>query len=252
MPPTNSNWSKGLPGSALGNLASTLRLPDGAINVLGLTTGNSAVLPGPAPGKIRLLDGFSPTQVVAGSYTIDVRVQGPGVDLGAFVFTASATAAFLAPPYGADQVIRVINAGAPTVDIATQYWDVPASNLTLVQLALSNVAQQVIPAPPTGYLNRWLQFGFSFQSSVHYVGSRVFVRNGDSIGHTIEVLSGADVIARSVNIGSNTALTAIGGLNFPALRTRAGGSALSMRTLVPQATAPISLFGAYETIPVAG
>jgi hypothetical protein len=144
--------------------------------------------------------------------------------------------------------IRWTNGGANTASVFGLYLDVPIEGITAIRQQISDTGTIIIPAAPSGFVNRLYQPGpLSSSSSPHAAGgARVW--NADAVTHTFSLTQGG------VRMGTIAATTVAAG----AVNGYTSGAALPI-TDTPliavlgeavNTTAPWIL-SAYETLPLA-
>lgn len=167
----------------------------------GLTT---VPLPGPAPGFVRFYDLVSlAADVVAAPLASVVGVLQPFNWPFTVVLGGAAALGFRVPVLGAGESFDVVNGGANPGRIGGTYCDLPLGpfDIGLTRLELTNVAQDIVPAPSAG--RRSLLLSLMALSTAIATEIRAQWYNADTIGHSLETLQNGTLLSRSATTGVN-------------------------------------------------
>lgn len=238
------------------------RIPSYASDSLfGLPTGevitvvpinNTFDLPGPAAGYVRVYDAVMPvpnTVVAPLGSRIDMVGTGIASPLRIWIsLNTTTTQLARVPPIGVGQMLRFTNGAVNAVTLYATYNDIPASTITLVRSAPTNVLSTLIPAPPAGYVNRWLIMGEAnpqLSPTARTPNPKVVIFNADTVSHTFETVQSGVIVGRSFATTTQTTQAPPGTYEYV---VRAGQGPLQVRTLAAITTTPPNWVGAYETL----
>lgn len=203
----------------------------------------TADLPGPSAGYVRLY-----TSVYAVSNTIDTGLTSVSFTLepGTYTLTAALTSTAtmlgvtIVPPIGVGETIRATNGGAGAGRIVGTYIDIPATGITLIRTQVDATGVTIVPAAPTGYVNRLFQHT---TSSTSISGFRWW--NADAVTQSLEVLVDGTLVSRS----APALTTAVGAISGP-LHVPVTSGAMTMRCTTAVDTTGPWVIWAYETMPL--
>lgn len=205
--------------------------------------GQTADLPGPSQGFVRLYDTIQAVSNTLGTGLTSVVVTiTPGGQVWQTAQTGTSTiAGSNVTPIGYGETLRFTNGGAGAGRVQGSYVDIPAYGIGLIRAVLDAVGVEVIPAPPAGYIHRFL---LPFPGSSSTSGAPgVRVHNADAVAHSIETLHGGVLVGRSVPVNA----AAFGSIAGPFMASFT--AAVTMRTTEAINTTGPHIIWAYEAIP---
>ncbi len=145
---------------------------------------------------------------------------------------------------GVGETLRVANTGSAACILYYSYYDISATNRTLVRTHFSSPAEIIIPAAAAGTYNKWLAVGVDSGDGI-VVRSAALCMNDDSATATLQALIGNVIVARSATATTGTQLGASMPISSPDLVITT--AALTMQTAAAVTTRDVVFMGCYET-----
>lgn len=222
----------------------------GSVRLIAAAAGGSASLPGPPVGYIRAYSAPAVVAQAALTGPFLVTLQPANLLLSNFSgAVATLNGSLLSMNLiGAGESIRYVNSHATgALGLTASYFDMPVGTITLVRQQLSAAPTIVIPAPPVGSVQRFVNV--PQQAVAGAVDGDQFVNwvsNPDTIVHSVALTIGAAVIARNttaLNINAFARLTIDG-----AMRLSATDGPISAQLGAAVVTTPPVFYSAYETV----
>ena len=216
-----NNWVSARPGTSLGYPATQFQPRRKVLLSLGVSPA-SVILPGPPTGYVRCYEPVCATGA-AGATLALISITATVLPSARLIARVPSTAqgqtsssGMRIRPLMPGETVRVANTGVNAVVIATTYVDIPrglrpdgSPNIMPLDIPLSAVAADVLPAAPAGYIHRWLlaaEQGFMggtgsiLTATVGSVTStaipRVFMVNLDTVAHGFNFTQGGLSVTR--------------------------------------------------------
>ena len=219
-----------------------------AVQTLVATTG-TAQIPGPAAGYLRVVAAAYLT-ALGSTPTLTCTLNPGGYVFARALATITAASASLGTPsvgpafiIGNGETLDYTNTGSADAILTYYYYDIPATNRTLVRGTFTQAGITIIPTPAAGTYSKIVTAASGGLTGT--INTAAFVWNDDTISRQLQIKLGGALIIQDAARATQTRLFAYQFVHGIAITPTTG--AMTLATVEANTTRPCVLAACYET-----